>query len=357
MPRKKKEYRRGNGQGSVFKLKGNLRKPWVVQVTDGSRLVIDKKTGAELYKPKLKRIGYYPKKEDAEKALLEYRVNPHIIEASKLTLGQVYSEWSESKYKYISKSTVYCYTGAWKYLSSLGDQRFVDIRTNHYQSIIDQCNVNNLSRSLQEKIKAVAVMINAYAVQNDIVTRNYAEFIRLPKEEKEEKETFTDLEIKTIESNIDKPWVDTVLILIYTGLRISELLLLTKFNCDIEKWILTGGIKTDSGKNRIVPIASKIRPLIKKWYDTSPGPLIHYDGKKLSAKKYREDFYYLALESCGVRKLTPHCCRHTFASMLSRSGVNPKDIQALMGHSDYAFTANTYTHVNIDDLEKAVRMI
>ena len=48
-------------------------------------------------------------------------------------------------------------------------------------------------------------------------------------------------------------------------------------------------------------------------------------------------------------KVTPHVCRHTFCSKMASSGMNPKMLQYIMGHSDISVTMNTYTHVNFDD--------
>ena len=64
--------------------------------------------------------------------------------------------------------------------------------------------------------------------------------------------------------------------------------------------------------------------------------------------------YKKALDTAGVRYLPPHCCRHTFATHLFMAGVNPKIVQKLMGHTDYALTANVYTHVNQNDLRDGI---
>jgi integrase len=216
-----------------------------------------------------------------------------------------------------------------------------------------------MSRSTLHKIKIVASMMYDYAMQNDIVTKNYAEFLRIPKISKEEKEIFSDIEIKKItDSSGVIEWVDTIMILIYTGLRISELLELTKFSIDLENKIITGGIKTDSGKNRTIPIHTKIYKYIKKWYDIGGDYLIcNADKKGISSRKYREEYYMPALEGIGVRKLNPHSCRHTFASMLAKAGADTIAIQKIMGHSDYALTANVYTHTDYQELIKAMNLI
>ncbi len=361
MGTKSKPMRNPNGHGSVYKVGGRRRKPWVARVTTGWTTVIAQKgknAGKEVPKQLYQTIGYFETKREGMDALALHRVSP-VSPKNNITLGELYEEWSKGKYKNISRSTENNYRAAWKYISLLGKAKFKDIRTSHWQAIIDQCASNDLSRSSLKKIKTVAVMLYEHALQNDIVNKNYAEYITLPKETKEEREIFTDIDIKNMFDQVDTvPWVDTVLIMIYSGMRISEMLELTKFNVDIKNQIITGGLKTEAGKNRIIPIHPKIIPFIKKWYDKNGESLIcRDDGKKMSAKYYREKFYYPALEQLEIKQLTPHACRHTFASRAARAKVDPLHTQKIIGHADYAFTANEYTHPEIEELKKAIRKI
>jgi len=136
------------------------------------------------------------------------------------------------------------------------------------------------------------------------------------------------------------------------------MLTLTKFNIDLDKQIITGGLKTDAGKNRVIPIHPKIIKYIKQWYDKNGESLIcDENGKQITAKKYRIAMYYPALEAIGVRKLNPHCCRHTFATRAKNAGMDTESLRRLIGHSKYSFTADTYTHTDIDELKKAMNMI
>ena len=52
-----------------------------------------------------------------------------------------------------------------------------------------------------------------------------------------------------------------------------------------------------------------------------------------------------------LTKITPHVCRHTFCSNMARSGMSPKTLQYIMGHSDISVTLNTYTHLTFDDAQ------
>lgn len=80
---------------------------------------------------------------------------------------------------------------------------------------------------------------------------------------------FTYAEINTLRNNIHIPYVDTILILLYTGLRINELLTLKLENIDIENKNIKGGSKTASGINRIILTHLKILPIVQKYYKNS----------------------------------------------------------------------------------------
>lgn len=347
-----------NGFGTVYKIseKGR-RNPWVAKVTVGWEIVIDK-TGKEKTKQITQTIGYFETKSEALDALVLHRVNP-VSPKANIVLGALYEEWSEGKFEYISKSTKDNYKAGWKYLAKFEKIKFKELRTAHLQSVIDQCRRKDMSRSTMEKIKAVATMLYDYAIQNDIINKNYADYIKLPKIDKEEKEIFSDLELRTLEKQADTvDWVDTILILIYTGMRISEMFDLTKFNVDLENMVITGGIKTEAGKNRTIPIHPKIQKFIKKWYDKNGDYLIcNINGGRLHANNYRNRGYYPALEKLKIRKLNPHCCRHTFASLLRNAGADTISIQKLIGHAKYSTTADIYTHIYLEELKTAINKI
>src|SRR5690606_31595497 len=234
------------------------------------------------------------------------------------------------------------------------------IKTSDLQDIINSMVEEGLGRSSLEKAKTLCGILMDIALNDDIIEKNYAKAIKLPPARKPKKEAFTDLEIRQIEKAAETGdiWAGTVLILIYTGMRVGELVALTRFQVDAENWIITGGIKTDAGRERPMPVHSRILPYVRYWYETGGPRLIHRDGRPLSVNYYRKYLYYPALQRAGVtRHLTPHATRHTFATLLARAGVQPAHIQALMGHSDYSVTANTYTHLAVEELRRAIEAI
>ena len=336
-----------NGYGGVFKLPGNRRNPWIVRKTTGWD-----ENGKQLYYV----IGYFETRSKAMAALSEYNKNP-IGERGDITLKDLYAEWSKSKYEKVGHKTVESYTIAWNHLSKIGAMQFKDIRKSHMQHIIDDMS-KSLSRSSCHKVKVLAGLLYKHALADDIVNKNYAELLELPENDSKEKEPFSDQEIKAIEklAKTDE-WANTILILIYTGMRIGELLILTKFNIDIKNMIITGGIKTDAGKDRTIPIHKKIQDYIKEWYNKDGSYLISRNGDKIRVGYYRKYLYYPTLKKAQTRKLTPHSTRHTFGTLINNAGANTKSIQAIIGHADYSTTANIYTHPDIEELRKAIDLI
>jgi len=224
------------------------------------------------------------------------------------------------------------------------------------QKIIDDN--HELSQSYLLKIRVLLNMLMDYASKHDIIHKNYAEFIVLPKKDKAERDVFSEIEIQKLFDNDSDPWVQTILILIHTGFRVTEMLELTRFNVDLKRNLLTGGIKSEAGKNRSIPIRPKILPYIKAWLDRGGETLICAPkGGALVAANYRNRFYTPTLERLGIRALSPHCCRHTCATRLAAAGVPPVIIKQIMGHANYSTTANIYTHPDFAALQDAIKRI
>lgn len=66
---------------------------------------------------------------------------------------------------------------------------------------------------------------------------------------------------------------------------------------------------------------------------------------------------YNSIYRVQLPKITPHVCRHTYCSNMAKSGMNPKVLPYLMGHSDISVTLNTYTHLKIDDAKEEMEKL
>lgn len=338
--------RRANSTGTIYKLGGKRRRPWIARSFEGYD-----SEGNKLYKT----VGYFAKKAEAERALALNTIQP-VSPKANITLAQLHEEWQAQHYPTVSKSMQGNYIAAYKYIRPVAHFKFADIRTAHIQRIIDEVAAAK-SQSTTQKVRVLWGQLYKYAMENDIVSKNYAQFVHMPKFEKIEREVIPDTEIAIYRKHDDDPAAQIMLMLIYSGLRIQELLNLTVFDVDLEKRILVGGLKTDSGRNRTVPISPKTLPYWQSWCAASKGPIFVLNGSQITQEYYREYMLYPLQERLGLPKRTPHKARHTCATLLAREGVAPLLIQQILGHSDYAFTANVYTHKDYSSLLAAINAI
>lgn len=351
--------RNPNGYGSVYKLSGKRRRPFVASITIG----YDELTG----KQNRQILGYYITRKEAMQALADYNTNGIIIK-SDMTLEQIYQDWSSKKYPQLSKQAIQCNQAAWLKFSDLAKLPIINIRTAQLQKIIDDN--ADMSLSSLQKIKTLAGQLFKYALQNDIVQKNYAQFIEVSAKNKTtaEKQIFTDLQLRQIENLAQKElnsrqplYFGSILILCYTGFRISEFLQLTNpfsLVCDEQQNIigLQGGLKTEAGKNRIVPLHPKIQPYIKNLAAQNAPYLYSRDQKQITSNYYRKFVWQPCMKQLNINNMTPHNCRHTFASLCEKAELTPVKIEKLLGHSNYQMSKH-YTHTEIKDLQKAVNKL
>ena len=225
------------------------------------------------------------------------------------------------------------------------------------QKIIDQAKENGKRYETLNNIKIVCKMIFEYAIQNDLVEKDYASFIKLPPRNERviNRSPFSDEDILTL-WNTDKEYIDTILILIYTGMRINELLKIKTKDVHLEKRYIVTGSKTQAGNNRIIPIAKPIENLIKKHYNINNEYLLLYEGKQISPNIYRTKIWDPLMEKLNMTHL-PHDCRHTFCSITDRGGMERLIQQKIIGHKASNITENIYIHKNLQDLVDAVDKI
>jgi site-specific recombinase XerD len=332
-----------NGYGSVFKLSGNRRKPWCARVTVG---------WTDEGKQQYKNIGYYEERSDALIALAKYNDDPYDLDSNKITFAEVYEKWSEEKFPKISDSNIRGYRTSFNKCSILHGMKFKQIRKTHMQRIINEN--SHLSYQVRMKIKTLFVQLYKFGIENDIVEKDYARFVDAGEETTTIVRTpFSDAEIQTLWNNIDKPYVDSILIMIYTGMRVGELLTIETKNIQLDKRILIGGIKTKASIDRIIPIHERIVPLINldnEYLIMSP------TGKKMSYNNYIQRQFTPLMKELGMNHL-PHDCRHTTATLLDNAGVDKTIVKMILGHTSNDITERVYTHKTPEQLVSAINKI
>ena len=193
-----------------------------------------------------------------------------------------------------------------------------------------------------------------HAMKYEIVDKNIIELVTVKDVKIEERVPFTPEEIQKLK-NFNHPLNDTGIILLYTGLRISELLEIETKNVFPDERYLIAGKKTKAGTNRIIPIHDEILPLIISRYQQGNKYLITRENKKIPYRSYRQIYWDKMSIAIGADH-TPHDPRHTFATAADRCNVNRVALKRIMGHSLKDVTEH-YTHKNIDELLTEINKI
>ncbi|MFV0518401.1 MAG: tyrosine-type recombinase/integrase [Aminipila sp.] len=343
-----------NGFGTVYKLSGKRRKPWIVRKTISWDL--NEETGK--LKQNYATLGYYETRAKALEALSLYNSSPYDIDTAKITFAEIYKQMTSAKYfQNLSDSSKKSYNITYKASEELHKLSFKDIRKPHMQKIIDA--IDKGGYATRKKYKVTYSAMYKLALEMDVVNKNYAKFLDIGDDENVKGKTpFTADEIKllwTHEDNLE--YLDTVLILIYSGMRIGEMLDLETENIDLENNVMRGGNKTFAGIDRIIPIHSKIKPFIEKYYNNGHKYLITYpDGKPFTYANYRDSYFDQFMEALGMEHL-PHEARHTFISLMDSAGANKICLDKIIGHAGKGTREKVYTHKTIEELKQNIELI
>lgn len=340
----KKRMRLPNGVGSVHQINDGKRRrnPWRARVP--SHVEFNAKTGK--FSQKYINIGYFATEIEAIEALFEYRKNPYTLDSSICTFADVYNMWSKKKFPNISKMAQYGYEGAFKHSLPLHNMKMRDIRTQDMDIIMAALEGGF---HLQVKLKVLWGQMFKYALEHDIVQKNYAEFVRArDKVPETTRDAMSKEHIARIWDEVDNgnETAEIAVIYIYTGLRAMELLEVPKSNVFLDQRILIAGKKTEAGKDRRIPIHNAILPIIEKKMKEDGKMLITNvkKGKRvpMSYKSLVNTYWSKLMEKLGA-SYTVHYCRHTLATLMREAGVEEDLRKLILGHKNGDIT-DRYTH-------------
>lgn len=328
--RKQKPKTRGNGQGTAYKRGKHWCALW--RHYYGGECLRIYKGGFETKSAALDFLAHI---KDAP------REDPNI------TLAALYDKWISRHAERVGRSTINCYKAAWKYFEPLRLFPFVHITTDLWQSCVDECPHGERTR---ENMKALATSLFKYAHELGIASEDYGQHIYIKRGEKREKRAFTAAELAVMFNAAGTvPFVDVILIYCYTGFRPNELLAMEPSAFDPNEKTLRGGGKTEAGRDRIVTVSPKILPFVLARYNEHDPRLICEDGKRITTNHW-SDLQRRALNALPcIRDLTPHECRHTFATLMKRVEASKEDKKRLIGHASDAMLEH-YTHAEIEEL-------
>lgn len=347
---------RGNGQGTVYRLPNGR------YIACKVRFYID-----EDGKPKRKTTSKcFEKKKDAVAALpmlgMENSPDAKALKRAKTTFKQLYDLWLPTHRA--GPSTLQNYKSAMKYFAPIYNTPAKDVDIDDLQECIDEC---SRGKSTKRNMRTTAGLIYKYGLPRGFFPDklNLADFlvvtgqsgvggVGLPADYLEK--------IRASAGTV--PGADYVLCQCYLGFRPSELLSIEVKDYDRKERAITGGAKTEAGKNRVVTISPKIQPIIDQLVEGKASGHIFSapDGGQMSIGAYRDMFYSL-LEKLSLSNptyevngnqrhtYTPHSCRHTFATLMKRVPGADKDKLELIGHANEE-QLRYYQDVPLEDLRK-----
>ncbi len=346
-----------NGYGGIVKLSGKRRKPYLIRKTAGWRV---DRAGGRIVQDYMV-VGYAATRSEALQILAEYNNNPFDIQNAKITFAELYEKWSDIKFKTTSHSTVNGYTIAYKACEPLYNKVFKDLKLADLQGVVDTCDKNYPTL---KKVKVLMNQLYRYAMKNEVCSKNYADFVDILRYKNKNpkgfaRDKFSDAEIELLWEHSADRFCQTVLMLIYSGVRVSELLDLRKENVFLEeRYFDVLESKTESGIRK-VPIAKKVLPFYEQWFNSSDSDYLIFNkaGGRFTYRNFYGQRFLPIMEQFGMDR-TPHCCRHTCISMLARAGADQTVIKKIVGHSGaMTLTEKVYTHFDVKELIAAIDLI
>lgn len=326
--RDRKKHCREKGTGSVYKVSGNRKHPYYAVLGGIS-------TGR-----------MYATRREAEAALEAMRsaVQPELFSYS---LEDCYNAWSAVAYRDMGRSSRRGYELSWRYIPEPLRRKFArDVRTDDLQKVIDGLQARGLSDSTANHVKFLYSKLCQWMMQRDLITKNYAAFLTVQRTEHRPINTFTAEEVAQINAlangDPDERLTQTAMltmILLFTGMRISELFTLPAASVHLDESVpyLQGGIKTQAGRNRIIPIHRRIFPFLQFFRAQATGPLLvsGFHGNK-RPDGWRARDYARMLDALEIPYKVPHNTRKTMATHAAQEGIDRIALAKLMGWSDLA---------------------
>ena len=297
-----------------------------------------------------------------------------------MTTQNLLTEWLENYQKEHIKARTYSrYQGliTMHIVPTLGERNISELGRREIQEFLTQQkkdgnmrNGEKLSATSTNMMLSVLNLAFEYACDMEYIEENPCVRVRRTKAETKKIEAFTVEEQRAIECEIsrsDDKWLHGILLCLYTGLRIGELLGLTWDDVDFSKgiikitktvyrekdgngiWQLYVDTPKTKASDRIIPLPEYIVYMLRQDYETAQTPYVveNKKGERMSIRSYQYIFEKLT-ERAGVRKLNFHALRHTFATRAIECGMDIKTVADIMGHQNASITLNRYAHCMLD---------
>ena len=244
----------------------------------------------------------------------------------------------------------------------LYDKVYKDLRTSDFQTFLNNCGKKYETLRI---MKNLYIKLDEYALQEDIIEKSYAQHISLTNTKTSNNKTPYSYEqinyLWNINSdNYKEDFVrDLLLMALYTGCRAEELLFIYTKNIFLDKDYFIGGLKTQAGINREIPIHPKIKTLFLKYYNPENEFLfVMPNGKRTNYDYYLYHYKFNFIDKHPfLNSHTAHECRHTLRTELEKQNVKQVIINSIIGHSNENVGQDIYTHITIEEKIEAIKLI
>lgn len=268
---------------------------------------------------------------------------------SRKTFTEVYEEFYNYKYvqdqsRTYAKGTIKNTHSAYKNWGALHDRIFSELRHDDLQKVLDAC---PLKYSSHENMLNLIHLMYDYAQLYEYVDKDYSARLKINiPDDDEHGVPFSDRELEIMWKHSDDPCIEMVLIMCYSGFRISAYKTMTT---NLQEAYFQGGVKSPKTKDRIVPIHSAILPLVKRR--------LKRDGKLMGSDQTFRSHMAAQMAFLGFEHHTPHDCRHTFSKLCEDSQVRENDRKRMLGHVFKDITNSVYGHRDLEDLRTEIEKI
>ena len=350
--------RNPNGYGGVSRLPGNRRRPFRVRVTVGWE-----DAGAGRRVQRYATLGYFETRSEAMRALADYNRSPYDLDAKNVTFKAAFDQWSPGYFeKYPSTRRVTeCAMG---FCRDIWEIPLRELRSAQLQGVISA--MDGKSRGYQSKVRSLMHMLFRWGISREVAQNDWSRYVELTAPEQESpRRIFTGPEVRRLWAYRGAPLPgepeslggcglgDSVLVLLYTGLRVGELLNLTRQDIHLDaRYIDLHGTKTRAAR-RTVPIHRRLMTVLDEMMLRRQSEYLVSDslGRRLTYARYK-GWFDAVISALGMEH-TPHDTRHSFVSALDTAGVRRTAVKFIVGHSQKDVT-DRYTHKNLPELIEAV---
>ena len=362
----KKARSRGNGLGTVYKLPNGkyVAERTVGWITDP--IPPGSPPGTKPHKRRVKVTRQFERKKDAMEAVQNLTAADHHPrngtatqrKGPRVSLKELYDQWEPTHDR--SRSTMNCYRSGFKVFESLWWVPMAELDVDDLQDCLDEADVGKRTK---ENARAALGLVYKYGIPRNVIPkdRNLASYLKINADGTASGKTgFSREELEKIRAAAAAGDGEAVRVLChcYLGFRPTALLQLRVADYDAQGRAFVGGIKTEAGKGRTVTVSPKIQPYVDKLTAGEPERFVFgRDGVQQGLEDYRRAFYELLqrlgidnpVDEQGRHRITPHSCRHTFATLLKRAAGSDKDKLELIGHTSTA-QLREYQDVDLQDL-------